>query len=133
MIETPGSESSAFAALAPFRCDVFHAPDRAIVAIHGEVDVFTAPTVSREVRAALALPIAAVRIDLRHVTFLDSSGVHVLVATRRMAAELGIPYSLTSVPPQVRRVLHVTGLAATFGLETDPDEDGHEHGATLAG
>jgi hypothetical protein len=45
----------------------------------------TAPELNREVCATFALPLWQVRVDLRHCTFLDSSGVNALIDTYRGA------------------------------------------------
>jgi len=99
-----------------FRCDVSYIDDRAVVLVQGDVDLATAPTFLREVRATLALPIAGVAVDLGGVTFMDSSGINVLVKTRREATERSITFTLGAVPEQARLVLDVAGLAETFGL-----------------
>jgi anti-sigma B factor antagonist len=123
MTESP-DETKFDAALSPFQCDVFYADGRAIVSVRGEVDVATAPALLNESLAALTLPITAVRIDLRHCTFLDSSGIGALLSALRMADEQDIAFSLASVPGQVLRVIEATGLTEMFGVTTDvADED----------
>jgi anti-anti-sigma factor len=104
-----------------FRCDVAYVEDRAVIAVRGEVDLGTASTLQREILATLALPIAGVVLDLAYVTFMDSSGVAVLVAAQRQASDLGRPLTLTSVPRQVRVVLEISGLSQQFGLTSISD------------
>jgi anti-sigma B factor antagonist len=104
----------------PFDCDVSYAEDRAIVVPQGELDLAAAPALLREVRSCLSLRVVGVIVDCEGVTFLDSAGVHALVAAHREAVEHGIAFTLTSVPLQARKVLEITGLAESFGLVTRP-------------
>jgi anti-anti-sigma factor len=113
MIETPEAEPDPYA---PFRCEVTYVEDRALAVPRGDVDLASAPALLREVLATLALPVTAVTLDLRHVTFIDSSGVGALITAQRKAAEHGIEFVLASVPHQVRLVLEATGLSESFGL-----------------
>jgi anti-sigma B factor antagonist len=118
VIETPEFEERVTAPPSEllFRCDVVYAGDHAVVAARGEMDLATAPSVLREIRATLALPISGVTIDLGYVTFIDSSGVQALLTARNNAVERGITFSLDSVPRQVRGVLDMCNLLGLFGL-----------------
>lgn len=117
---TPDESSVARAPVVPlavaYRCDIAHFEERAIVGVRGDVDLATAPALQREVFATLALPIRGVVVDLGYCTFIDSSGVAVLVAVRNRAVERRIEFRLTSVPRQVRVVLELSGLTEEFGL-----------------
>lgn len=103
------------------RCDVAHFEERAVVSVRGDVDLATAPELRREVFATLALPIRCVVLDLGYCTFMDSSGVSVLVAACHRALERKIEFRLTSVPRQVRVVLELSGLADGFGVVEAPN------------
>ena len=78
------------------------------VVVTGEVDLDTAPTVRDEVLRHLHGG-AAVHLDLGDVTFMDSSGLHVLLATSRRAAEVGADLRLARVSARVQRLLELTG------------------------
>ncbi|HVF19635.1 MAG TPA: STAS domain-containing protein [Mycobacteriales bacterium] len=68
--------------------------DHCLVAVHGEVDLATAPTLRTELQAVLDDEPAAVVLDLDAVPFLDSTGLGVLVAAYKRATALGIPLRL---------------------------------------
>jgi anti-sigma B factor antagonist len=101
---------------APFRCDISYVDDSAIVLPRGDIDIATAPMMLREALASLVLPVEHIVVDLRHVTFMDSSGIHALNTARLQAADRGTGFTLVAVPPQPRTVLEITGLAEAFGL-----------------
>ena len=104
-----------------FRCDALYVGDHAVVVARGEVDLDTAPALSRKLSATLALPVTGITVDLAYVTFLDSSGVSALVSSRKHAGERGIEFRLESVPRQVRQVLEMCNLLTFFGLSARSD------------
>jgi anti-sigma B factor antagonist len=95
---------------AAFRCEVVFTDEHAVVSVHGDLDVATAPTLLRESFAALALPIAGLTLDLEGTTFMDSSGLDALLQAQRHGRDLGIAVDLKAVPPQPLRVIELTGL-----------------------
>ncbi|GAA2086698.1 STAS domain-containing protein [Actinomadura alba] len=87
--------------------------EQKIVELHGEIDITEVPAL-RE-RLNLALDATAERhgriiIDLTGVTFLDASGLAVLIGVQRRARRLHVPMCLAAPGPQVRRILRITGL-----------------------
>jgi anti-anti-sigma factor len=93
-----------------FHCDVVFRDEHAVISVHGDVDLATAPALLREAFATLALPISALTMDLEGTTFLDSSGLDVLLQVQRRGRELGITVGLEAVPRQALRVIEITGL-----------------------
>ncbi len=105
--------------IAPLGCDVAYVEDRAVFSLSGELDLASAPALRREVNAALALPIVGLTLDLRALEFLDSSGLHCLLAARNDAADRGIRFELVRVPRHALRVIAVTGLNQILGVPLD--------------
>ena len=63
----------------------------------------------------MALPTdQSVRLDMSTVSFLEPSGLGMLVLLRKRLAGCGAAVTLVEVQPQVRRVLDITGLARAF-------------------
>jgi anti-anti-sigma factor len=88
--------------------------DIATVTVRGEIDLATSTRLNRELDIALdePPPPARLRIDLAGVTFMDTTGVAVLLKARRRALELGARFSVSSTSPTIGRLLEITGLAA---------------------
>ncbi|MGH3239409.1 MAG: STAS domain-containing protein [Spirillospora sp.] len=49
-------------------------------------------------------------VDMREVTFCDSTGLNAIVAANRRATERGTAVALVALPPRVQRVFHITGI-----------------------
>ena len=95
--------------------------DVTIVAPSGEIDLATAPLLREGLERAEAAAPGGLVIDLRGVSFIDSTGIGELVGCHRRcrAAER----SLAFVVPDgtIRKILSVTGMDAVFDLYHDED------------
>jgi anti-sigma B factor antagonist len=88
-----------------------------IIAVSGEIDVATSPELSQAIHGALEQA-TSITIDLSATTFIDSSGLGVLVSALKRARELGHEsVTLRGVQEPVRRVLEITGLTELFAVE----------------
>jgi anti-anti-sigma factor len=85
------------------------------LAVTGDVDVATADELRTVGENALTKACSTLRIDLGGVTFLDSSGIGALVHIRNSATHCRL--ILDNPPPQVRKILDLTGLTDIFDIE----------------
>ncbi len=99
-----------------------HDPAAAVVTVAGEVDLLTAPLVREKTCAVLeARPLLLV-LDLRAITFFDSSGLAVLLEIARTAAGQGTTLRLACDTAPVLRPLQATGLTGEFEIYRSPKE-----------
>lgn len=85
------------------------------VTVRGELDLATADELTARL-AALAAARRPTLLDLRHLSFMDSSGLRCLMLAReRMAAD---SWTLRIVPPEgdAREVLRVSGVESHLPL-----------------
>ncbi|HEX4698464.1 MAG TPA: STAS domain-containing protein [Actinomycetes bacterium] len=94
-------------------------PTRALVTVSGEVDLETAPELGDHALAALKDVSVHLVLDLRGVTFMDSTGLKVLLATAHRADLAGGSVVLVAPNRAVNRILTLTGLDKTFVLADD--------------
>jgi anti-sigma B factor antagonist len=93
---------------APWRCEAeLRAGGVMSVTLAGEFDLAAAPEIEAAVRRAQALA-ARVVVDLERVEFLDSTGLHVLLAATARARESGAQLVITQPSDCVRRLLALT-------------------------
>ena len=97
--------------LEPFRCEV--EPDRATVRVRpvGELDLATVPLVDAELAELWSVGFTRLVVDLRSVTFLDSTGLRLLLTWQARSAADGMVFGVIPGPPVVERVLEVAGVA----------------------
>ncbi|MDT3399384.1 STAS domain-containing protein [Streptomyces sp. B1866] len=91
----------------------------ALVEVHGEIDLSTAPELTAALDAATARARPDVVVDLRPVTFLDCSGLSALCRARHRALDRGGRLRLVLDDPYRLRILRLAGLGGVF--ETHPD------------
>lgn len=81
-----------------------------VAEIGGEMDMASAPWLRETLLAAIRQHGPAVRVDLQGVTFLDCSGVNVLLATARRARLEGGWLRVVRPSAQAVRVITLLGL-----------------------
>jgi len=86
------------------------AGSRTVLSVEGEVDLATAPQLGAAIDAALTSGVREVCVDLSETTFMDSSGLHVLVEATHRAAEVGCELTLVCPPGPVARVIELSGV-----------------------
>ena len=90
----------------------------------GEMDHHGARNALKEVEIAIdaALPRSLI-LDFAGVTFMDSSGIAVILKTDRLLRQTGGALALSGVPGQVRRVLDVAGLTKIVPVLDDREKE----------
>ncbi len=94
-------------------------PGSTLVEVEGEIDLSTAPQLQRELLESVAGNQVLV-VDLRGVTFIDSTGVGVLFRTAKQVTAAGGELRLVCGPGPVRRVLKVSGLDRLVPVADEP-------------
>ncbi len=83
-------------------------PESAWVGVTGELDISTAPTLMRTLRAA-GERARRVLLDLRELTFIDASGIHAIVRASRQFSGLGSRLAVVRGSGAVERMFVLTG------------------------
>ena len=96
------------------------APDRVLVVVRGEVDLYVAPELAAELERHGSEPGVRITVDLTDVPFCDSSGVGVLLGASKRLGRSRL--SVIAPGPDVRRSLELTGADRVLHL-VDGTED----------
>ncbi|WP_246158780.1 STAS domain-containing protein [Catellatospora sichuanensis] len=102
-------------------------PSSAVVAVSGEVDLAVRDDLLDTLHATIHTPgVTKVVVDLSQVSFLDSTGLHVLLTARASALGSGIDFTVAGATGIVQRVLTITGVLKllTGEMDTDPATPG---------
>lgn len=86
----------------------------------GELDMSTIGVVEHELRWAEGRASGLIVIDLRGLTFMDSTGLHLLIEAAARARAAGRRLVLVKGRTQVMRVFEITGLAERLDFVDDP-------------
>ncbi|MFJ5546249.1 STAS domain-containing protein [Streptomyces sp. NPDC093225] len=99
--------------------DVTTRPDRVVVAVSGELD-FDSCTQIRGTTDAVPLHGRTLTLEMAAVTFMDSSGLNMLLDLRNRAHAEGGTLELAGLPRQAQHVLDVTGTRHLFTVRPCP-------------
>jgi anti-sigma B factor antagonist len=91
-------------------------PPLVVVAVGGEVDVATAPSLRTLLVDLIAEGKINLLVDLTAVDFLDSTGLGVLVSTVKRVRTDGGDLTLVCANHHILKVLEITGLTSVFAI-----------------
>jgi anti-sigma B factor antagonist len=96
--------------------------DIPILAVNGEIDIFTAPLFKQSVLGLVSEGHRYVFIDMSGVGFLDSSGFSTLLsATKRLRPEGGSLHLFQCSPP-IEKMLHLIRLDSIIGIHATEED-----------
>lgn len=99
-------------------------PGGVVVAITGEIDLFTTPEFKEAIGKALNWEADTLVVDLTRCTFVDSSSLGVLIGAHRRLVRRGRSLRVATNQEAILRVLRVTGLDGVFDVvEAVPDPE----------
>lgn len=95
---------------------------RTVVAVGGEIDVYTAPQLRERLNDLVADGQYHLVVDMQGVEFLDSTGLGVLVGgLKRVRAHDG-SLRLVCVQEKILKVFRITGLTKVFPIHDTVEE-----------
>jgi anti-sigma B factor antagonist len=93
-----------------------------VIALEGEVDVYTAPQLKQQMIALLEGGTKEVVVDLTQVDYLDSTALGVLIGGLKRLREMDGNLALICPSPRIKRVFEITGLDKIFDIYNTVDE-----------
>jgi anti-sigma B factor antagonist len=94
----------------------------ALLSVSGEVDLYTAPQLRERIVELIDEGNHRILVSLEKVGFMDSTGLGVLVSGLKRVKEHEGEFALVSTPPQILRLLKITGLDQVFPLYATVEE-----------
>ena len=94
----------------------------AVVAVSGEVDVFTAPKLREQLIDLVDQGSYNIVVDLSDVEFLDSTGLGVLVAGLKRVKTHEGTLKIVSTKDKILKIFRITGLTRIFPIYDSADE-----------
>jgi anti-sigma B factor antagonist len=102
----------------PFRVAVQAEREVVRVCPFGEVDIETVGQIREQLESVTASGVRHVVLDLRGVTFVDSTGLHLVLETDAASRAQGWEFGLIGGPADVQRVFDLTGARARLPFLT---------------
>ena len=93
-----------------------------VVQVAGDIELSNASQLKSDLRSACEQDACRVVVDMSEVTFIDSTGIGVLVGALKRTREQNGSFALICPQPRVRRVFEITGLLQVMPLFNTIDE-----------
>ena len=94
---------------------------KTIVAVGGEIDVYTAPKLRDKIPELVAGGVYDIVIDMEEVEFLDSTGLGVLVGGLKKVRAHDGSLQLVCNQDRLLKIFRITGLAKVFVIHDSAD------------
>lgn len=91
-------------------------PELYTIKVTGEIDISNADSLRNAIDLALEQPTEAVELDFAQVSYIDSTGIGVLVGAATRSAEAGVAFAVANPQPNVRRVLGLLGVEGQLNI-----------------
>ena len=102
--------------MAPFRVEAESNGSVHTVSVAGELDQSTAPELRTALADAIGDQTRGLLVDLSDCNFIDSTGLSLLVETKRRLAEDQRRFGVCCADADVRRLLELTGIDQAVNL-----------------
>src|SRR2546423_8597356 len=90
--------------------------DAIVLGLTGEVDLYTCPELKTELLRVIDQGAKVVVVDLSGTTFMDSTGLAVLIRGVERLRTNGGRLAVVCVDPNLRKIFEVTGLDRVFSI-----------------
>jgi anti-anti-sigma factor len=95
--------------------------DRVLVALSGELDIATVARAERPVRELYERGFTSIVFDLRALTFIDSTGLKLLLRLDGLATANGCRFAIVAGDGAAHRLLELTRLTERFAHAAPAD------------
>lgn len=90
-----------------------------VVSVRGELDISSASAFKQALEGARATDTCRVVVDLAGLSFIDSTGLRVLLAGKQRATAGGGDLRIRNARAEVRRLLEIAGVLELLSAERD--------------
>jgi anti-sigma B factor antagonist len=94
-----------------------HTDKQTTINVIGEVDVSNADLMRGALDEAFGSNAEVVRVDLSSASYIDSTGIGVLVGAAHRAGEAGVAFEVANPQRNVERVLALLGVDDKLGIK----------------
>jgi anti-sigma B factor antagonist len=89
---------------------------KTVISVNGRIDTLAAPELERAINREVEIGNRAILLDFSRVSYISSGGLRVLLATARKLKNPGDKFGLSSLQPEVLKVLKLAGFTSIFTI-----------------
>ncbi len=87
-----------------------------VLALTGRIDTAAAPDLEKELNKLIAEGNRKILVNFANVTYISSGGLRVLLATAKKLRSPGDRFGLSSLSPEVNKILKLAGFTTIFSI-----------------
>jgi anti-sigma B factor antagonist len=95
---------------------------RLVVAVRGEIDLFTAPELKGALGEAIEGGTTRIVVDLAETSFLDSTALGVLIGTVKRLRSRDGRLTIVNTDPNIAKTFEITGLDQIFTIRSSRED-----------
>lgn len=92
-----------------------------VVAVRGEIDLFTAPEFKQRINSAIESGMRLVVVDLNEASFIDSSSLGILISAHKRLKLRGDLLVIACEVPAILNTFTITGLDGVLAIHPSRD------------
>jgi anti-sigma B factor antagonist len=92
---------------------------RHTLSLHGELDIYSAGELKAMLLEVVRDGTSGVTLDLSGLTFMDSTGLYMVLFGRELTERHGCDFSLIPGSPKIQHVFELTALLDVLPFQTD--------------
>ncbi len=92
-----------------------------VVSVQGEIDVYSSPKLKEKIMELFEAGSETFAVDLTKVSYIDSTGLGVLIGALRRAREKNGNVILVFSSQRLKRIFEITGLDKNFTIYENSD------------
>ncbi len=92
-----------------------------VLSLKGEIDLHVSPSIASSLAAMIEEKPARLVVDMSDVTYIDSSGLAVLIEAMQNIEAKGGKFMLAGLQPNVRPIFEIARLDQVFMIYPDVD------------
>jgi anti-sigma B factor antagonist len=94
-------------------------PQTGILALEGEIDLHRSPQIKETLEPLIAQKVKRILVDLSGVTYIDSSGLAVMIETLQRIQAYGGKFAMFGLRESVRGIFQIARLDQIFSIFPD--------------
>ena len=95
------------------------AKNQEVLPLQGEIDLHVSPRIAASLHEMIAKKPSQLLVDLSLVTYVDSSGLAVLIEAMQSIAQQGGKFGIVGMQPTVRSIFEISRLDQVFRIFPD--------------
>ena len=98
--------------LTPFHIEQHEAEGRIILSLSGELDLSVIPQLGAALEPVVDRTDRGLELNLKNLTYIDSTGIGVIVSVLKIRHALKAPFVVREIPPGIQRLFDMTGISS---------------------